>query len=176
MVRLKAPDYLGQEKDKSKLPERREFLYYQERWCGLAWNGIPLQPVAEHYEGIWTKQYTRPHFNEQTGEIDYYSLDPMRAQTIYTIPFSKAKVDDIIAKSANTDKDNGIIFTIKFGSEDNPMGLHQSVGTRAQFSYEQFSSWSWTEVCKHHFKPTPQAYTEWINREKSKDGLSANVQ
>ena len=30
MVRLIAPDYLGQEKDKSKLPERKEFIYYQE--------------------------------------------------------------------------------------------------------------------------------------------------
>ena len=32
MVRLKAPDYLGQEKDNLKLPERKELIYYQEEW------------------------------------------------------------------------------------------------------------------------------------------------
>ena len=171
MVRLKAPDYLGQEKDKTKLPERKEFIYYQERWNGLAWNGIPLQPVAEHIEGYWVKQGTKPHWDDKTGEIDYYSLDPMKAQTIYTIPYSKKAVDDIIAKSANTDKDS-IIFTIKFGSADNPLGQHQSIETRNQYSYEMFSSWSWNEICKHQFKPTVEAYNEWINKEKAKDGLS----
>jgi len=60
--------------------------------------------------------------------------------------------------------------TIKFGKEDNPM-QYQQVENRNQFSYEQFC-WKWEEVCKLDYKPTVQAYTEWINREKSKDGLS----
>lgn len=121
MVRLKAPDYLGQEKDKTKLPERKEFIYYQEEWRGNDWRGVPLNPVSEHIEGYWIKQFTRPHFSQETGEIDYYQLDTARAQTIYYIPYSKKAVDDIIAKSVHTDKD-GIIFTIKFASEDNPWG------------------------------------------------------
>jgi hypothetical protein len=171
IVRLKAPDYLGQEKDKSKLPERKDFIYYQEKWEGVDFRGIPLSPVAEHYEGVWTKQGTKPHFNEQTGEIDYYSLDPGKATKIYTIPYSKKAVDDIISKSANTDKDT-IRFTIKFGSADNPMGQYQAVETRNQFSYDMFANWSWNEICKHNFKPSVQAYMEWINKEKSKDGLS----
>jgi hypothetical protein len=137
MVRLKAPDYSSNSTE--KIPPRKEFIYYQERWEGVDFKGIPLNPVADHIEGYWIKQGTKPHFNEQTGEIDYYSLDPMKAQTIYTIPYSKKEVDDIISKSANTDK-NSIIFTIKFGSEDNPLGEHQQVATRNQYSYETFSS------------------------------------
>jgi hypothetical protein len=172
MVRLKAPDYLIQEKDKTKLPERKEFIYYQEMWEGKDWRGTPLNPVTEHIEGRWTKQATRPYFSQETGEIDYMMLDPTKAQTIYYIPYSKKAVDDIIAKSVHTDKDKGIVFTIKFGSEDIPFGHHQQLATRNQFSYEQFSSWSWTKICKHNFKPTVQAYMEWVNKEKSKDGLS----
>lgn len=171
MVRLKAPDYLAQEKDKTKLPERKEFIYFQERWEGKNHLGFPLNPVAEHIQGKYDKQYTKPHFSQETGEIDYYQLDPTRRQTIHYIPYSKKAVDDIIAKSANTDKDS-IVFTIKFASEDNPLGEHKQMATRAQFNYEQFSSWTWTEICKYNYKPTVQAYTEWINKEKSKDGLS----
>ena len=157
MVRLRAPDYLTQEKDKSKLPERKEFIYFQERWEGLDWRSVPLNPVGEHIEGKYDKQFTRPHFSQDTGAIEYYELDTTKAQTIYYIPYSKKAVDDIIAKSVHTDKDKGIVFTIKFGTEDNPFGHHQQVATRNQFSYEQFSSWSWTEICKHQFKPTVQA-------------------
>jgi hypothetical protein len=170
MVRLKAPDYLAQEKDKTKLPERREFIYYQERWEGKDWRGLPLNPVDEQIEGKYNKQFTKPHINEQTGEIDYYQLDPTKVQTIHYIPFSKKAVDDIIAKSVHTDKDKGIVFTIKFGSEDNPTGNRQ-MPTRNQFTYDQFV-WKWEEVYKHNFKPTVQAYMEYVNKEKQKDGLS----
>jgi hypothetical protein len=138
--------------------------------------GVPLNPVSDHYEGVWTKQFTRPNWNQEDGTIDYYQLDSTKAQTIYYIPYSKKAVDDIISKSVHTDKDKGITFTIKFGSQDNPFGQYQQMPSRNQFSYEQFSSWSWKDICKLQFKPTPQAYTEWINREKAKDGLSANVQ
>ena len=172
MVRLKAPDYLAQEKDKLKVPERKEFIYFLEEWRGLDFRGVPLNPVMEHIEGKYDKQFTRLHFNQETGEIDYYQLDSTKAQTIYYIPYSKKAVDDIIAKSAKTDKDNGITFTIKFGTQDNPFGQYQQMPSRNQFSYQQFSSWSWTEICKLQFKPTVQAYEEWIAKEKAKDGLS----
>jgi hypothetical protein len=179
MVRLKAPDYLGQEnqkdkdKDKTtKLPERKEFLYYAERWEGKDWRGIPLNPVSEHIEGKWTKQFTRPHFNYQTGEIDYYQLDPGKATKIYTIPFSKKAVEDIIAKSANTTKDNGITFTVRFASEDNPVGAHEQFANRNQFTAEQFINWSWDQLCKFNYKPSVQKYEEYLAKEKAKDGLS----
>ena len=99
-------------------------------------------------------------------------LDSTRAQTIYYISYSKKAVDDIIAKSVHTDQHKGIVFTIKFGSQDNPFGQYQQMPSRNQFSYQQFSSLSWTEICKIQFKPTVQAYEEWIAKEKAKDGLS----
>jgi hypothetical protein len=129
MVRLKAPDYSSNE----KVPPREEWIYYQERWDGKDWRGVPLNPVGEHIEGVWTKQFTKPHFSQETGEIDYYQLDTTKAHTIYYIPYSKKAVDDIIAKSVHTDKDKGIVFTIKFGSQDNPFGQHQQMPSRNQF-------------------------------------------
>ena len=163
MVRLKAPDYLS----KDKVPPRKEWVYFTERWEGKLWNGVPANPVAEHIEGYWIKQFTKPHFDERTGEIDFYQLDVGKSQTIYTIPWSKKAVDDIIAKSVHTDKYN-IVFTIKFDSQDNPYGTKQ-MPTRNQFTYEQFNL-SWSEIYKLNFKPTVQAYTEFINREKQKMG------
>ena len=51
MVRLKAPDYLGQEKDKTKLPERKEFIYYQERiggaTIGVGFPSIQYQSILK---------------------------------------------------------------------------------------------------------------------------------
>ena len=174
MVRLKAPDYLGQEKDKSiKIPERKEFIYYQQKWEGLDHRGIPLNPVGDHFEGKWVKQFTKPHWDDKTGEIDYYELDTSKPQTIYTIPYSKKAVDDIIAKSAHTDKDS-IIFTIKFDSQDCPWGSMPP--TRNQFPYEKFSSWSWDKIVEEHYKPTVESYTQWVNSKKARDGLSSNVQ
>ena len=51
MVRLFAPDYLGQ-KDKSKLAERKEFIYYQEMWEGNDCRGVPLNPVRNTLKEI----------------------------------------------------------------------------------------------------------------------------
>ena len=169
MVRLKAPDYSTNE----KVPPRKEWIFYQEKWEGLDHRGIPLNPVGDHFEGKWIKQFTKPHWDDKTGEIDYYELDTSKPQTIYTIPYSKKAVDDIISKSAKTDKDS-IIFTIKFDSADNPWG--PAPPTRNQFNYEQFSSWSWDKICGIHYKPTVEAYTEWVNKKKQKDGLSFGPQ
>ena len=87
MVRLRAPDYLGQEKNKSKIPERKEFLYYEERWTGKSWKSIPVNPVDGHIEGYYKKQFTKPHFNQENGDIDYYELDVGKAQTIILYSF-----------------------------------------------------------------------------------------
>ena len=169
MVRLIAPDYLSVKEGSNEKPERKEFIYYQESWEGKDFLGRQLNPVSEHFEGRYERQYTKPHINEHTGEVDYMQLDPTKAKTIYYIPYSKKAVDDIISKSANTDKDS-IVFTIRFGSEDSPTGQRQ-MPSRNQFSYEQFV-WPWDQVYKHNFKPSVQAYMEWVNKEKSKDGLS----
>ena len=96
MVRLIAPDYLSVKEGSNEKPQRKEFLYYQESWEGKDFLGRQLNPVSEHFEGRYDKQFTKPHINEQTGEIDYMELDPTKAQTIYYIPYSKKAVDDII--------------------------------------------------------------------------------
>ena len=165
MVRLKAPDFLS----KDKVSPRKEYVYYTEWWEGKDWKGVPLNPVAEHYEGVWTKQFSKPHFNEQIGEIDYYQLDVGKQQIIYTIPWSKKNVDDIIAKSVHTDKDN-IVFTIKFDSQDTPWG--QQPATRNQFSYEKFANWKWDDVYKFNFKPSVQAYLDYVNKDISSFNLA----
>ena len=168
MVRLKAPDYLTQEKDKSKLPERIEFIYYQERWEGRDHRGVSLNPVSEHIEGYWTKQFTRPHFNQENGEIDYNQLDTARAQTIYYIPYSKSSGRYYSQVSTHRQRQYSLHNKV---CEYNPWGQPQTP-TRNQFTYEQFANWKWDDIYKHNFKPTVQAYMEWVNKEKQKDGLS----
>ena len=169
MVRLKAPDILGQQKNKLKVPERKEFIYYQERWEGLNWRNVPLNPVAEHYEGRYDRQFTKPHINQQNGEIEYMELDVGKVQTIYYIPFSKKTVDDLNSKSVHSDEHN-IVFTIKFDGEDSPWGPRPA--TRNQFNYEQFANWKWDDIYKFNFKPTVQAYNEWANKNKSANNLA----
>ena len=169
MVRLKAPDILGSEKNKTKVPERKEFLYYQERWDGRDWRNLPLNPVAEHIEGRYDRQFTKPHINQQNGEIEYMQLDVGKAQTIYYLPFSKKLVDDLISKSAHSDE-HSIVFTIKFDSEDSPWG--QRPATRNQFTYEQFANWKWDDIYKFNFKPTVQAYMDWVNKDKPANSLT----
>ena len=89
-LRLKAPDILGHEKNKTKVPERKEYVYYQERWEGQYWRGVPLNPVAEHYEGRYgLNSLQSPTLIEQTGEIEYMELDPAKVQTIYYLHFLK---------------------------------------------------------------------------------------
>jgi hypothetical protein len=53
---------------------------------------------------------------------------------VYYIPFSKVAIDEIIAKSATTDKD-GIIYVVKNGPEMR----------NDKFNYEQFTSLSFAE-------------------------------
>ena len=134
-----------------------------ERWEGKSWRGIPLNPVM-HTMGVYNKQFLKPHYNQQDGGIDYEELDVGKAQTIYTIPFSKKAVDEIIAKSAHSDKDT-IVYTIKFASEDCPWG--QRAPTRNQFSYPQFADWKWEDIYKLHVKPQEVLAQELQNKDKS---------
>lgn len=164
MVRLRAPDYLGQEKNKSKIPERKEFLYYEERWTGKLWNGVPANPV-NHTMGVYQKQFLKPHISPKDGSIDYEELDAGKAQTVYYIPFSKKAVDDIISKSAHSDKDSGIVFTIKFASEDCPWGPRAA--TRCQYNYNEFANVKWEDIYRLHTKPDVQAALEYQNKDKS---------
>lgn len=109
IVRLKAIDY-----DDPKLP-RKEYLYYEELWEGKNHLGIPLSPVTNQFEGMFYEVVTRPELDKHTGE-HIHTLYSHLGERFY-IPFSKKNVDDIIAKSAHTDKSN-IRFVIKWSHED----------------------------------------------------------
>lgn len=170
MVRLKAADYLGQEKNKLKVPERKEFLYYTVRFEGVDWRGVAVNPV-DNIEGYYTKQFLKPHISPKDGSIDYEELDTSKAQTVYYIPFSKKAVDDIISKSAKSDKDTGIIYTIKFASEDLTFAPGR-MPTRCQYQYEQFANWKWDDIYKQHVKPHEQAATEYMNKDKTAHNMT----
>src|ERR1043166_6596593 len=106
MFRSKAPDW------NSPKRERKEFIWYEERWTGVNWLGIPIEnPLDGHIEGKYTEVLTRPVLDQRTGE----HIDNAFAGTrvAYYIPWSKKNVDEIIANSAHSDK-SGIRFTIKF--------------------------------------------------------------
>jgi hypothetical protein len=96
--------------------------------------------------------------------MEYMELDVGKAQTIYYLPFSKKLVDDIIAKSAHSDKYT-IKFTIKFASEDCPWG--NRMATRDQFTYEQFANWKWDDIYRWHTKPTVKAAMDFQDKTKS---------
>ena len=115
MYRLKAIDW------NSPKRERKEFIYYEERWTAVNWLGIPLKnPIDGHIEGKYMEVVTTPKLDERTGE----HIDNAFAGTreSYYIPFTKKNVDEIIANSAHTDK-YGIKYTVKFGHEDAPESM-----------------------------------------------------
>ena len=167
MVRLKSYDWLSV-KDTDKRPERKEYIWYQERWTGKNKMGLDIMPVS-HTMGYYQKQFVRAHQDSRTGDIDYNVLDPSAQQTIYYIPFGAKKVNEIISNSARSDK-NTIVFTIKFASEDAPPGMAPRADTRAQFSYDQFCNWKWDDLYKFHTQPHVDA---WVNYYQKK-GLTGN--
>ena len=101
----------------------------------------------------------RPKLDERTGE----HVDNVFAgtRTSYYIPFSEKNVNEIIAKSAHTDK-YSIKYVVKFGLEDSPEGFTMS--TRNQFSYDMFL-WPWEKL--HEYSSTGQWMTCLIVRRLS---------
>ncbi len=78
--------------------------------------------------------------DERTGEHIENVFAGTR--TSYYIPFSKKNVDEIIEKSAKTDK-YGIRYVVKFRHEDSTDNIQQSM--RNQFSYDMFL-WPWDKL------------------------------
>ena len=79
--------------------ERKEFIWYEERWEGKNWLGVPLKnPIDGHIEGKYMEVVTTPKLDERTGE----HIDNAFAGTreSYYIPFTKKNVDEIIASSS----------------------------------------------------------------------------
>ena len=164
IVRQKAPDYLSLKEDDTttKKPDRKEYIIYRERWEGKDIRGVPINPADDNWEGVWTKRFTRPVVNQSTGEVSYMELDPGKTQKIYTIPFSKKRVDEIIANSVHSDKDT-IIYTIKFASEDSPTG--PVMQSRNRFTYDQFVM-EWDKIYKFHTQPPVEKWIEHYEKKR----------
>lgn len=145
MVRLKAIDWNSPKK------ERKEWIYYTEDWNGVNWLGIPRK-VCENVEGKYNEVITRPKLDERTGE----HIDNIFSGTreVFYIPFTKAKVDEIIKNSVGSDKSN-IRFVVKFASEDGNDTIAMSV--RNQFSYEVFVNATWDKLYEWQYWPKGDA-------------------
>ena len=142
MYRLKAIDW------NSPKRERKEFIWYEERWIAVNWLGIPLQnPIDGHIEGKHVEVVTRPVLDERTGEHIEDAF--VNVRETYYIPFTKKNVDEIIANSAHTDK-YSIKYTVKFGSEDSTDSIVQSA--RNAYSYDMFL-WPWDKLYEWQYWP-----------------------
>lgn len=150
IYRVKAIDY------DSPKQERKEFIYYEENWVAKNWFGVAVNPIAGHIEGRYTEVSTKPMYDERTGGHKDNAFAGTRER--YYIPWSKKNVDDIIAKSAHSDKST-IRFVIKFSIEDNagtdnPMQM----ATRNRFSYDVFANWPWDRIYEWHTWPFDDMY------------------
>ena len=148
IIRLKSPDW------STEKHERKEFIYYYEDWSAKDWLGIPF---SEHIEGRYLEAVFRPKLDERTGEHIANIYTGTRES--YYIPFSKKNVDEIIEKSAHTDK-HSIRFVVKWGHEDSTDFMVQSM--RNQFSYDMFL-WDWTKLTEWEYWPVD----DLINRPKA---------
>ena len=152
MYRLKAIDWT------SPKHERKEFIYYEERWTGVEWLGIPLKnPIDGHIEGKYNEVVTRPKLDERTGEHIDNIFNGVRL--VYYIPFTKENVDEIIANSAHSDKTN-IRFVVKFGHEDSIStdNMAMQMAMRNQFSYDLFL-WPWDKLYEWQTWPIDEIST-----------------
>ena len=119
IVRLKAPDW------EDKHHAMKEYVYWYEDWREAKDHlGRPIFPITSSVFGRYG-EITLMDVFDRYGEIIGQKMSGKREK--YYVPFSKKTVDDIIARSDNTDKDNGINFTFKGPTFRND-----------QFSYEQF--------------------------------------
>jgi len=157
IIRLKAIDW------SSETRERKEYLVYYENWYGKNWLGVDIAPVTDHIEGVYTATTRQLQFDKNTGQGLYYKKG--KPQITHYIPFNKKTVDQIIAGFySNKDtkdsvkyihsKDN-IHYIVKFAAEDSPAG-QMRYGQRTEFSYDQFATWTFSDLYKKATQPWAQ--------------------
>lgn len=131
IARIKAIDYT----DKKK--KQKEFMYWYENWNGKDWQSRKVSPVTDHVEGIYKEQEVEPIIerNKKTG------VKRSGEHTIYYIPYTKEKVDELITNSIGTEKET-IKYMIKTPTQRND-----------DFTYEQFTSLSFDECVGLMMKP-----------------------
>lgn len=152
MYRLKAIDW------NSPKHEKKEFIYYEERWTAVDFLGIPIEnPIDGHIEGKYHEVITKPKLDKVTGEHIDNIFNGTRE--VYYIPWTKANADEIIEKSAHSDKSN-ILFVVKFGSEDSISAdnMAMTMSMRNQFSYDLFM-WPWDKLYEWQTWPIDEIST-----------------
>lgn len=131
IVRVKEVDLLSPKK------ERKEFMYWYENWDAKDWTGSDLPSVGDHVEGFYMEQTTAP-IQEKNRVVGHKRTGEKK---VFYIPFSKEKMDEVIASSIGTDKDT-IIYLLK-----TPQFRDD------RFNYEQFANNSFEELIKIAMTP-----------------------
>lgn len=108
-----------------------DYLYWYENWFGVDWLGQKVSPVSDHLEGIYMEQEMSPVVHNMRLE----GYERSGEHPIYYVPFSKSKLDEIIASSTYKNTVNDIQLIVK--------GQTQRTG---KFSYEQFCDSSFDEL------------------------------
>jgi hypothetical protein len=131
MTRLKTRDYYIAD---SRKKVEREFLVYEEEWVGKDWLGRILR-CGDNIEGVYRKVTSAPEvkWNDKFGRSEVVGQNLTGSHVIHYIPYSKEKVNEIIAKS-DSDK-NEIIFIVK------------TPDRRQHFNYDEFTNYTW-EQCE----------------------------
>lgn len=170
MFRIRAVDYDSQDH------ETKEYLYYETEWRATQWNGNPLGPT-EHIEGKHQEQTKRlilGDFDPKTGQQDsHYVRDIPR--TVYTIPFSKKAVDEVLENknpfgpdSLNVTPDKESV--IYYGKFNQILGMESF--RCADFTYEQFTLPEWKEfVALAIQEGGPQRRVRYPDEELKRMGL-----
>jgi hypothetical protein len=125
IVRYKAIDYSSPKR------ERKEYLIYYENWTGRDWLKRIVAPVTDHIEGKFEEVITEPVYQQQ--ELTGYKYSGKRQ--IHYIPFSKEKVDEIIASSMGSSKE-----TIKYLFSEDPLSYEFPYNEFVNRSYEELAS------------------------------------
>jgi hypothetical protein len=130
MIRLKTRDYVAPDSKKIE----KEFLVYHEEWIGRDWLGRTLR-CHDNFEGVCREVDSAPEvkWNDKFGRSEVVGQNLAGSHQIHYIPFSKQKVDEIIAKS-DSDK-NEIDYIVK------------SPPYRDHFNYDEFTNYTW-EQCE----------------------------
>lgn len=125
--------------------EFKEYIWYYENWFGKNWINETVAPVTDHVEGMYMEQdvTARRDRDWRTGQLLAVQTKRTGEHPVYTIPFSKEKVREIVG-----DRDpSTIVFTIKF-----PGSVSGGHGVRNNFSYNDFVNLSLEDAFKLNSK------------------------
>jgi hypothetical protein len=121
----------------------KEHLVYWENLEGTTWAGDTVR-YTDHVWGYHKKQVRGPRINEKKQVVEYIRTGE---REVYTIPYTKEKVDELIENSDGSDRDSIKLF-IK-----NPNGTQS-----ADFHYQEFIM-SWNDCINMLLQPGgPMAY------------------